>query len=208
MSGLMRIIKCLAVGIVITGWATVSLGGGKFNKVLGPGDSCPKFAELKGVDDRFYGLDNFKDKDVLVIWMMRNNCPICMAYEERIISFVAKHAPAAGRVGVLAVCPSTYEYDRLGHMKLRAKSRKFNFPYVFDETQKLAASFGATVTPEFFVFDKDRKLVYTGPFDDELLATKVKAHYVEDAVAAALKGEKPAVAETKPSGILITYEKQ
>lgn len=183
-------------------------GPGKFNKILSPGDPCPKFTELRGVDDRVYSLDDFKDKDVLVLFTLANNDPYSMEYEDRIMAFVKKQATAAGRVGVLAVCLSNYEFDRLPHMKFRAKERKFNFPYAYDDKQKIGRDLGATVTPEFFVFDKDRKLVYTGPFDDAMRLANVKARYVEDAVAAALKGEKPPVAEGEPRGVKIRYEKE
>ena len=80
-----------------------------------------------------------------------------------------------------------------------------NFPYLLDPAQKIVKDFGAVRTPEFFVFNKDRKLVYQGNFDDSPEGKKITKHYVEDAVAAALAGKNPAVEETAPIGCMVRY---
>jgi hypothetical protein len=92
-------------------------------------------------------------------------------------------------------------------MKVLAERQDFNFPYLYDESQALGKALGATHTPQFFVLDRDRRIAYSGPWDDNINATKVKTHYVEDAVASLLSGKSPAQAKVKPIGCLIEYEK-
>ncbi|MCX7667278.1 MAG: thioredoxin family protein, partial [Gemmataceae bacterium] len=79
--------------------------------------------------------------------------------------------------------------------------------YLFDESQKIAKSFGATYTPEFFILNKERKVVYMGAMDDRNNATEVKVHYLEDAINSLQKGESPKVKETVARGCLIRYKR-
>jgi len=92
-------------------------------------------------------------------------------------------------------------------MKERAAEIGFNFPYLYDESQSIGRTLGATVTPHFFVFDKNRKLVYMGALDDNQDQNKAKSAYLEDAVSAALKAEKPKTAETAARGCAVQYQK-
>jgi hypothetical protein len=93
-------------------------------------------------------------------------------------------------------------------MKERAKEKGFRFPYAYDPSQKIARDLGASRTPEFFVFDKERRLVYTGALDDNMKEDKVEKHYVVDAVEAALKGETPKVQTSAARGCGIQYDKK
>ena len=93
-------------------------------------------------------------------------------------------------------------------MKKKVEEKGFKFPYLFDESQQIAKDFGAGFTPEFFVLNKDRKVVYMGAFDDSPNADKVKTQHVENAVAAALAGKSPAVIETVPIGCRIRIERR
>jgi hypothetical protein len=93
-------------------------------------------------------------------------------------------------------------------MKERAAKKGFRFPYVFDETQKIANEYGATFTPEFFVLGRDRKIVYMGAMDDNTDAAKAKINYVEAAVEAALAGKSPDVKETVGRGCLVRYDRR
>ena len=92
-------------------------------------------------------------------------------------------------------------------MKERARAKEFPFPYLMDETQKVAAAYGANFTPEFFVLDKDRRIVYTGAMDDQTAADKVEHRYVELAVEAALKDEVPATTSNPARGCSIPYKR-
>ena len=90
-------------------------------------------------------------------------------------------------------------------MQKRSQQLGFAFPYVVDATSDVARAFGATHTPEAFLFDKDGKLVYHGAIDDSKEADQVAAHYLQDAIDAALAGKAVPVAETKAIGCSIKF---
>lgn len=180
---------------------------GEFNKKLKVGDPAPAWKELPGTDGKKHSLADLKDKDAVVVVFTCNSCPIAVDYEDRIIAFAKKHAAPDSKVALVAINVNTVPEDRLDKMKARAEKRKFNFPYLYDETQQIAKDFGATYTPEFFVLDKDRKVVYMGAMDDTSNEKAAKVNYLEPAVAAVLKGEKPAKGETLARGCLIRFKK-
>jgi len=172
------------------------------------GTKAPNFSGLETADGKSVSLADFKDKDVLVVCVTCNHCPMAVAYEDRLVDFVKKHAGKGSKVGFLAVSVSNMEADLPAKMKERAQSKGFNFIYAHDASQKIGKDLEAKKTPEFFVFDKDRKLVYTGAMDDSpKSAADVKHHYLEDAVKAVLKGEKPSPEKTDPVGCGISYKK-
>jgi peroxiredoxin len=180
---------------------------GKFNRKLTIGDRCPTFRDLPGIDGKAHSFADLKDKDVMVLAIITNHCAIAISYEKRIIDFVKKHAGPESKVGFVAINVNTQEIDRLPKMIERATDKGFNFTYLFDESQKIATELGATVTPEFFVLNKERRIVYMGALDDNNLEKAARTNYLEAAVEAALKGETPAVAETMPRGCVVTYAK-
>jgi hypothetical protein len=93
-------------------------------------------------------------------------------------------------------------------MEERAKAKGFNFPYLHDETQQVARSYGATFTPEFVVLNKERKVVYLGAMDDSPDGKNITKRYVEDAVAAALAGKLPETQETPAVGCAVRYVRE
>jgi thiol-disulfide isomerase/thioredoxin len=173
---------------------------------LAIGSPAPTFNALEGTDGKNHSLADYKDKDVLVVCVTTNHCPVAVAYEDRIVNFAKKHAGPTSKVGFFAVNVNNAEDDRMPMMKQRAKEKGFVFTYAYDPSQKIARELKATRTPEFFVFDKDRKLVYTGALDDNQNMDKVTKHYLADAVEASLKGQKPATPTTTPVGCGIMYE--
>lgn len=190
---------------VFSGFFMVSVAvAGEFNAKLNIGDPAPDFRNLEATDGNYYSLDSFKDKDVLVICITCNHCPVAVAYEERIKEFVAKHAAKNSKVGFIAINVNNLDEDKLPQMKVRAKEKGFNFIYAYDPSQKIGRALGATVTPEFFVYDKNRRLVYMGAMDDS--QNRPTKNYLEAAVQAALKGELPAVKETRARGCTVKYE--
>lgn len=170
-----------------------------------PGDAAPAFSKLEGVDGKTHSLADYKDKDVLVLVITCNHCPVAVAYEDRIIDFTKKNAGPDSKVGLVAINVNNLDQDKLDKMKERAKEKGFNFPYLYDPTQKIARDLGARVTPEFYVFDKERKLVYHGSFDNK--QNGATENFLEPAVKAALAGSKPEKAETKAFGCGVKYEK-
>ena len=183
-----RITLVLVVLLVAT-----QLGeAGKFNKVLSIGDVAPAWEGLEGTDGQKHALADLKGKDAVVVVFTCNSCPVAEGYEDRIIAF----AKANPKVGLVAINVNTAKDDALPAMKARAAKKKFPFPYLFDPTQDIARKFGAKFTPEFFVLDKDSKVVYMGSMDDKSPPGEPKAKHLEAAVQAALDGKKPALAET------------
>jgi peroxiredoxin len=171
-------------------------GPGKFNKVLAPGDKAPAWENLEGTDGKKHSLADLKDKDFVVVVFTCNSCPVAEAYEPRIIAFAEKYATPEAKVALVAINVNTIKDDALPAMKVRAQKRKFSFPYLYDPTQEIARKYGAMFTPEFFVLDHDRKVIYTGAMDNKTPPGEPSLHYLEQAMEAALAGQKPKASET------------
>jgi peroxiredoxin len=191
--------------LLLMGLTSIALGG-KYNMVLSPGDAAPDWKDVPGIDGKKHSLADFKDKDVLVLVFTCNSCDYARDVEDRLAT-LGKKFEKDGNCALVAVCPSPakVEEDAAEELVKKAKEKGFNFPYLLDPSQKIVKDFGAARTPEFFVFNKDRKLVYQGNFDDSPEGKKITKHYVEDAVAAALAGKKAAVEETAPVGCMVRY---
>jgi peroxiredoxin len=188
--------------------APVIAFGGEYNPKLNYDDPAPAWADLPGVDGKRHALGDLKDKDVVVVAFTCNSCPYAVDYEDRMIAFAKKHAGPEGKVALVAINVNLVAEDSLEKMTERAKERGFPFAYLFDESQTIAREFGATRTPEFFVLNRDRRVVYMGAFDDNTDAAKVTKNYVDAAVAAAQSGDKPATVETVPIGCLVRYKRE
>ena len=177
---------------------------GEFNKKLNVGDTAPVWKDLPGTDGKKHSLADHKDSDVVVLVFTCNSCACSEEYEDRIIAFAKKYQES---VAVVAVNVNTTPADRLDAMKKKAAAKKFAFPYLYDETQQIAQDYGAIYTPEFFVLNKDRKIAYMGAMDDRTKADDVKEKYLEAAVDAVLKAEKPLTGETVAHGCLIRFKR-
>jgi len=195
-------------GIVVTvlGLA-IPVSAGEFNEKLKVGDPAPAWANLPGVDGKNHALADLKDKQAVVLVFTCNSCPVAAGYEDRIIALAKKYSGPASPVAVVAVNVNTVESDRLDKMQERAKEKGFPYPYLYDETQKIAKDYGALFTPEFFVIDKDRRIAYMGAMDDANPPRPESKHYLDDAVRAVLDGRKPPVAETQARGCAIRFAK-
>ena len=184
-----------------------TLFAGEFNPVLNIGDKAPEWKELPGVDGRKHSSADFKSKDVLVVVFTCNSCPYAEDYEDRIAAFVKQHVTDESKVGLVAINVNKVPEDLLPAMQAKAKAKNFKFPYLFDETQKIAKDFGANNTPEFFVLNRERKVAYMGSMDDNADVKKATRNYVSEAVAALLAGKQPEKKETVPIGCLIRFER-
>jgi len=180
---------------------TNSLSAGEFNEVQNYLDPAPAWEKLPGVDGKTHSLSDLKDKPVIVVAFTCNSCPYAVDYEDRLIDLANKHT----NVAVVAINVNLVPADNLEAMQQRAKEKMFPFPYLFDESQEIARQYGASRTPEFFVLNKDRKIVYMGAFDDNTNAQEVTQHFVENAIQAALSGKRPSPVETAPIGCSIRY---
>jgi peroxiredoxin len=168
-------------------------------------DRAPSF-ELPGVDGAEHTLESYADAAALVLVQSCNHCPYVQAWEGRMKAIQADYA---GRGVVLVAInsndPERYPEDSFEEMGARAKREDFNFDYLWDEDQSLVRALGAERTPEVFVFDGERKLVYHGAIDDSRDETTVKEQYLRDALDAVLAGREPPVAETPPSGCSVKW---
>jgi len=191
-----RLVAVLAIAV-----AALVLTNVGFAAPLKVGAPMPSFANLQTTDGTTISSGDLR-KDVVVICITCNHCPVAVAYEDRIIAFVKKYAGKDGKVDFVAINVNNIPADRLDKMKERAKEKGFNFIYAYDPSQKIARDLGATKTPEFFVFHKG-KLIYTGAMDDDM--KNPKTNYVEKAVEAALSGGQPPKC-TDPVGCSIKYE--
>jgi peroxiredoxin len=171
------------------------------------GSKAPDF-NLLGVDKKYYSLDSFNDKEVLVIIFSCNHCPYVQAYEQRIISIQKDFADQG--VQIIAINPNddvNYPEDSFEEMIKRSNERKYNFPYLRDESQEVAKAYGATHTPEIFLFDKERKLRYHGKIDDNWKEPeKVKYQYLRDAINEVIQGKEVSIPETFSIGCTIKWK--
>jgi len=179
----------------------------KFNRVVDLGQTAPKWGEkqLPATDDKTYGIDSFQTAKALVVIFTCNHCPVAKAYEDRILALAAKYQDAG--VQLVAISVSTYEADLMPEMKRRAAAKKYSFPYLQDATQQVGKAYGAANTPSVFVLNAQRKIAYMGRIDDSLHPEKVTERYLEAAIDSVLMGNEPEIAETKPLGCEIIYDK-
>lgn len=182
---------------------------GEFNPTLSIGDTAPVWKALPGVDGKDHSLADVDESKPVVVAFICNSCDVAADYEDRLIAFTKKHQDEAV---VIAICASAKPADALPRLRERAEEKKFPFDYLHDKSQAAGQAYGANYTPEFFVLSPgkpgDRRIVYMGAMDDSTYADKVKSNYLEPALAAAIKGDAPAVKETAPRGCRIKYPRQ
>lgn len=170
------------------------------------GDPAPPF-ELPGVDGKTYKLEDFADDDVLGVIFMCVHCPYVQAYEDRIMAVQADYASKGVQfVGINPNDERKYPEDSFDNMVKRARMKGYNFPYLRDKSQEVAEAYGAQCTPEFFVFDADRKLRYRGRLDDNYQdPAAVKRRYLREALDAILSGQEPKEAFVPAIGCSIKW---
>lgn len=174
---------------------------------LGIGDKAPSTAvKMKSVDGREITIkDAAGEKGTLVVFSC-NHCPYVKSWQERIAAI--GNDALSRSVGVIVINsndPTSYAEDGYDEMKTRAQQLGFKFPYVVDATSDVARTFGATRTPESFLFTKDGTLVYHGAIDDAQKAADVEQNYLKDAIDAVVAGKDVAVKETKSVGCSIKF---
>ncbi len=175
---------------------------------LALGDRAPRAdVPMKGVDGKEVTLAAARGEKGLLVLFTCNHCPWVKAWEGRIVKIAAD----AGRrgIGVIAINPNDpagYPEDSYENMQKRAKDKHYGFPYVVDATSGVARAFGATRTPEAFLFDAQGRLVYHGAIDDNARQPgQVKSRYLADAVTAVASGKPAPVPETKSLGCSIKF---
>lgn len=171
------------------------------------GDNIIDF-NLRGVDEKKYYVDKFRGKRILVVIFTCNHCPYAQAYQDSIKEIQSEYSEKG--VQVIAINSNddnNYPEDSFENMKIRAKEARFNFPYLRDESQEVAREYGAEVTPDVFVFDKNRVLRYRGRIDDNWQNPgKVKEKSLRNAINELLEGKGVSIKEAKAIGCSIKWK--
>lgn len=175
---------------------------------LRPGDPAPDFDDLPGTDGRTHSIRAFDSSPALLVVFTCNHCPYAQAWEGRLAQLAKEYAAkGVSTIWINSNETENYPDDRMERMVERAQAKGFTFPYVRDESQEVAAAYGALVTPHPFVFDKSRRLVFQGKPDDSWQEpAKVKHTYLRDALDATLAGRAPAVPQTSVIGCTIKWK--
>ena len=179
------------------------------------GAKAPAFS-LPATDGKTYTLDDFAKYKILAIVFTCNHCPTAQAYEDRIKQLVTDYSSKG--VGIVAISPNdpqSVRLDELGYtdlsdsfeeMKIRAKNKQYNFPYLYDgETSAISRQYGPQATPHVFIFDDKRALRYTGRIDDGEKPGTAKTHDTRNALDALLAGKPVPVEKTKTFGCSIKW---
>lgn len=185
-------------------------------KTLEIGAKAPDF-NLPGVDGKMHRLAEYDNAKVLVVVFTCNHCPTAQAYEGRIKKLAADYkGKGVALVAISPNDPKAIRLDELGYtdmsdsleeMKLRAKDKSFNFPYLYDgDKQEVSRAYGPVATPHVFVFDAERKLRYVGRVDDnERDPNAIKSHDARNAIEAVLAGKLAPVEKTRTFGCSIKW---
>lgn len=179
-------------------------------KTLEIGKAAPDF-RLPDVNGKFVSLSDFDEAKVLVIIFHCNHCPTAQAYEDRMINFTNEYKGKG--VDLVAIMPNsamgllpeecgyTDLNDSFEEMKIRYDHKKYNFPYLYDgDNQAIAIAYGPVATPHVFVFDKERKLQYSGRIDAVEKPGGANAEDLRAAVDALLAGKPVETAVNKVFG--------
>lgn len=172
-------------------------------------ETAPDFS-LPATDGKTYSLHDFDDTPVLVIFFTCNHCPYVIGSDEVTRQTAEKFAPKGVRfVGINSNSPNTYAEDSFDHMVKRMKEKKFPWLYLYDRSQDTARAYGALRTPHFYVFNKDRKLVYTGRgVDNPRDTSKMTVNDLENALTELLAGKSISKPVTNPIGCNVKWEGQ
>jgi peroxiredoxin len=195
--------------------ATLVARGEEEHPTLALGSQAPDF-NLPGVDGRNWALKDFAQAKALVIVFTAVHCPTAQYYEERLKQLVVDYKEkGVALVAIMPNDPKSVRLDELGwtdlsdslvEMKIRARDRNFNFPFLYDGDNELVSkAYGPVATPHAFVFDQDRKLRYAGAIDDSERVQHVSRRYLREVLDALLAGKEPPVAKTKVVGCSIKW---
>ena len=170
------------------------------------GRIAPSFKDLPGVDGKQYSLSTFDDKQIVILLFMANRCPTARVYTDRLKAIQNEYGPKSVQlVGVNSDNQYFFSTEAISKMIGVSDERNFNFPYLKDEDQSVAKSYGALVTLHAFVLDKQRKLRYRGRVDDSRDPTKVTTSDLQNALDDLLQGREVRIPETRPFACSIEY---
>ena len=171
------------------------------------GEKAPNFT-LRATDGNYYSLADFSGSDYLVVFFTCNHCPYVIGSDEVTRATAEKFIPRGVKfVGINSNSPNTYEEDSFPHMVERMKEKQFPWLYLYDETQDVARLYGALRTPHFYVFDRERRLVYTGRgVDSPRDAERITVNDLERALSELVEGKTISVPMTNPVGCNVKWD--
>ena len=158
------------------------------SQTLRKNDSAPSF-RLMGTDDKFYSLDDFRSKSLLVVFIC-NHCPYVKARIGDLVTLQSRFPKSDLQIiGINSNDPS-YQEEGFENMIKFSKENNLNFPYLIDDTQQIARSYGAVCTPDPFLFDQNRKLVFHGKINDAMEPEMTpQVHVMENNIKRLLDGK-------------------
>lgn len=171
------------------------------------GNRAPGF-NLMATDGKYYQLDDFSEAPVLVVFFTCNHCPYVLGSDETTRDTANRyHSQGVRFVAINSNSAHTYEEDSFENMVVRMNKMQFPWVYLYDSTQEVALAYGALRTPHFFVFDKDRKLVYTGRgVDNPRDVSKMTVNNLDMALSEILAGKPVSIPVTNPIGCNVKWE--
>ena len=168
-------------------------------------DPAPDF-DLLGVDGSRRSLESYADASILVVIQSCNHCPYVLAWEGRMNALQPDYGDRGVRVvAINSNDASRYPEDSFEKMVERADREQFTFDYLHDPDQTVARALGSERTPEAFVFDGSRTLVYHGAIDDNRDEAAVTRKYLREALDAILGGNIPPLAATPSVGCTVKW---
>ena len=169
--------------------------------MLSLGTSAPSFALRDVVTGQVYQLDSFAGSSALLVMFLCRHCPYVQHIEQEVAKLGRDYAESGlGIIGISSNDPASYPDDAPDRLKEMAQRLAFRFPLCFDETQEVAKAYRAACTPDFYLFDGRRCLVYRGQLDDSRPGSRkpVTGLDLRGAINAVLAG-KPVQGNQKPS---------
>lgn len=173
------------------------------------GEAAPNFS-LPATDGKTYSLQDFADASTLVVFFTCNHCPFVVGSEEVTRDTALKYRDrGVVFVGINSNSELTKPDDSFEHMVERMEEKKFPWTYLHDKSQSVAKAYGALRTPHFYVFDRDRKLVYSGRgVDNPREIDKMTVNDLDNALSQVTAGDAVSVPLTNPIGCNVKWEGQ
>ena len=194
--------------------ACITLGySGQYNSIINIGDTLPTFNDLPSTSGNLLSSQDLNE-DILVLISLANHCPWVKGMDEDLVALSQEFDGSSVRF--IGLSMNHREDDRMPAMKIHADKVGYTFDYLYDESQSLGRALGATRTPEYFVFNKERKLVYMGALYNspakmsssgnvKHINGEPTEHYVRNAISATLTGNSVAIPETRAHGCTVKY---
>jgi len=172
------------------------------------GTAAPDF-RLPDTNGKTVSLADFKDKPALLVIFMCNHCPYVKHIRAGLAQLGRDYAPrGVAIVGISSNDVANYPEDSPAKMAAEVKSAGYSFPYLYDESQAIAKAYRAACTPDLFLFDRGRRLVYRGQFDDSRPGggVPVTGKDLRTALDAVLAGKSPSTSQSPSMGCNIKWK--